>query len=164
MRIYIKKIYHVLYVIIAPFADLAPILLVLGVIGILYILGPGALILLAFSMRAYRDPFFICPSCSSRVIPRLDFRTKDRGYCPCCGEVLWRREGEGRCVIEPRDLVIHFWRAGDPAYCPDCGQTVTTLRDRKHRADYCSQCGLALKAELQESPRSKVAQRRLKPV
>jgi hypothetical protein len=42
-------------------------------------------------IEIYR-PHRVCPECNTEVIPRIDMRTKDTGYCPCCGAVMWRRE------------------------------------------------------------------------
>ncbi len=88
-----------------------------------------------------RRPDRFCFSCWTRVTPRINFRT-DSGYCPCCGAVMWTAEPR-KPKWNARGLKV----VGEKSWCPDCKTTVSTWRDVKQAADYCSVCGLVLNAD-----------------
>lgn len=126
----------------------------------------GALVFLGMMFwllyRIFRGPFRpqkICPECRSLVIPRLDFRTKDTGYCPCCGAVMWRRERAEGADNPGRQLPT-----GDPPWCPDCQKRVLTVIDDRHKAKYCSVCGVVLWAEPTRRAEAQSDKRRKKPL
>ena len=112
--------------------------------------------------RIFRGPFRpqkICPECRSLVIPRLDFRTKDTGYCPCCGAVMWRRER-----VERTHNPVPRFPTGDPAWCPNCQRMVLTIIDLRHKAKYCSVCGIVVWAEPRRCAEMQSDKRRKKPL
>lgn len=70
----------------------------------------------------------------------------------------WERVGTGWRAVDWEDATAlrPFWSghqeptgypAGEDAHCPECGMVVSTLRIEKYAAEYCSRCGLALRAD-----------------
>lgn len=105
------------------------------------------------------SPDMLCRQCRTWVIPRMDFRTKTEGYCPCCGALMWQRrpneDGGGpwlRLLVLPYKAWQKWMAASLPAigakttYCPDCKLMVAPMREDEQRADYCSICGVVLRA------------------
>jgi ribosomal protein S27E len=103
------------------------------------------------------SPDMLCRHCKTWVIPRIDFRTKSEGYCPCCGAIMWQKGGQDTGLsLDLIPIAQKAWRkyfgskpgtAAQEIYCPDCKTLVTTLRDAQHGAYYCSSCGVVLAAD-----------------